>query len=47
MDVARILVRGDNIFGVGLMGGPGGRAHEYGEFSKIFKEFFKKIAKMH
>ena len=44
-----ILVRsGETLFGVGLVGGPGGRQSPppgAGEFSKIFKNFLKKIAK--
>ena len=42
--IARILVRGGTLLGVGLVGGPGGRAPGPREFSKDFEKILKKIA---
>ena len=49
MAVARIFSGVVHLWGVGLVGGPGGGGGrsppDAGEFSKIFKKFLKKIAK--
>ena len=47
MGVARVLVRGGTLLGVGLVGGRGRSLSEDEKFSKIFRGFLNKISKMH